>query len=156
MSNLFSDKFFKDYKEEFINHFVEQSKERNDCILSEGTIRTLATNIYDALFFSASIEKFKKLVRNALDSHVDFIVCLTKSSMLLIKDYIDYILKNSLSFENLKELVEYTEKFLVEAEEVYSVHIEKLRKEVNNLKRECLKNHPDKEQNSHVKEDKLS
>ncbi|MEO2068888.1 MAG: hypothetical protein ABGX27_05180, partial [Desulfurobacteriaceae bacterium] len=82
MGQLFSDIFFENYKESFIRNFVNQSKTKKDCILSEGVVRTLATNIYDVLFFSVSIEKFKEILKEALESKVDFIVCFTKASML--------------------------------------------------------------------------
>ncbi|TCK05342.1 PilZ domain-containing protein [Phorcysia thermohydrogeniphila] len=129
MGKILSEKFISEYKEKFTETFVEQSKKLSRCILSENAVRTLAINIYDTIFILNSKEKFHKLLKKALESNVDFSECLTKSMMILIKDYVDHLITISPSIDELKRLIEHVESYLVEATRVQREYIEALRKE---------------------------
>jgi len=128
MEKILSEKFILRYKEKFVEMFVEQSKKVPNCILAENAVRTLAISIYDTVFILNSREKFHKLLKETLESNIDLSECLTKSMMILIKDYVDHLLTISPSIEDLKKLINHVENYLLEVTRVQREYIETLKK----------------------------
>ncbi len=132
-SDLVEDyEFFTSYKDSFRENFLKFARSEAPKVLSLQGIATLVNRLY-ILLFSFQRDPREELFNLAFRvAHFDIEIkkILTQATLLMVRDYIDYLLSKSVEPVRVKRLIELVELYLSTVEDAYSGYMNTLREKV--------------------------
>ncbi len=131
-------KFFKEnkdfFKEKFLKEFSKSEKIDPD---KEKLLEALVERIYNLIFSfeeDAVLEKLYTVILKTLEEEINIKPVLSKTLLVFLKRYIDYILETGRNINYIKAFVSLIEEYTLIVDKAYVDYIEKLKKEIKEVK----------------------
>ncbi len=124
--------FFTSYKDTFRENFLRFAKKEAPKILSLQGIATLVNRLYIMLFSFQKDprEELFNLAFRVANFDIEIKKILTQTALLMIRDYIDYLVDKSSEPSRVKKLIELVEIYLSTVEDAYSKYMGKLKEKI--------------------------
>ena len=129
--------FFLSYRETFIENFKKHSRIESPKLIGIPSLTTLLKKLY-LMLFSFQRDPREELFNLAYRLNrfeIDLKKIMTKCTLTMIRDYIDYVAEEKGDVSRIKKLIELIEIYLGIIEDAQSKYIDELRKETKKSER---------------------
>ena len=136
--NLVNDyEFFLNYRETFIENFKKHSRVDSPKLVGIPSLNTLLKKLYVMLFSFQKDprEELFNLAYRLNKFEIDLKKIMTKCTLTMVRDYIDYVSEEKGDVSRIKKLIELIEIYLGIIEDAQSKYINELRKETKKQER---------------------
>ncbi len=132
--------FFIDYKERFTEEFLRELSRESPSFLGRKGLSPIVSKLYLLLF------SFQKDPRDELFSlsytlakyEINLKEILTKTTLKLVRDYVDYLISKDGNFQRIKDLLSLVEIYLSSVEGAYSKYIKEIRERYRQKEKEAV------------------
>ena len=130
--------FFVDYKDVFRENFLEICKDDVPKLIGVQGLATLIDRLYIMLFSFQKdpTRELYNLSYRLAHYEIDLKKVLTQTTLNMIRDYIDHLVKEDADLPRVKSLIELIEIYLSIVEDAYTKYIAELRNEIKEKGRE--------------------
>ena len=129
--------FFAEYSDTFVENFRKHLRDQAPSIIGTQGIATLIKKLYIMLFsFQRDPrEELFNLAYRLNQYEIDLKKILTQTTLLMVRDYIDYIVGHRSDIGRVKKLLELIEIYLSVVEDAQAKYLGELRREVKKQKK---------------------
>ncbi|WP_456400777.1 PilZ domain-containing protein [Persephonella sp.] len=133
--------FFEEYREKFSKQFIVFMKKNMSLNIPERSLRTLGDDIYSTLFieFKDPETKLYNLSKKMYETKTEIKSVLTKLFMIMIKDFIDYLIENKVDINLLKTLINLIDMYIATIERAGMDYISSLENKLERIEKDSKK-----------------
>ena len=127
--------FFENYREKFVNSFLEYFKKISKMQLPEEKIKTLSEGLYKRLFsFKENpLDELYSLGLKMYETKVDIRAILSKVFMVMARDFLEYLIQKEKDILSLKNYLSLIEAYLLTLDRANTDYVESLQENLNKI-----------------------